>query len=244
MQHGHIAAEGTLPRRIEAQRDIRGVRFAQLERTAVESPDQQVVREQLQARAQGDRFFRSCLGGGPDDRRVGSGIDLRLPRGFGERADRSLRTWRRIDRVQIEAEPALGVIAHDILRQVVDKPFVVHQSQTRGVIGKRGPGRLDEGARGADVHHFVLTAVHEERRGGPEVRGMKDRVHRGEQASGLGPEAVGAATPQPVRLPGVEPRAISTRADERDDRRQSRPLRGHGEAGDARRGTTEPAQLV
>jgi len=59
VQHGHVAAEGALPWRIEAQRDIRGVRFVQLERTAVELSDQQIVREQLQARAEGDRFL--CL---------------------------------------------------------------------------------------------------------------------------------------------------------------------------------------
>jgi len=78
---------------------------------------------------------------------VGSAIDLCLARGFGERADRRQRTGRRIDRVQIEAKPAFGVIAHDVRRQVVGKPFVVHQPQTRGIIGERGAGRLDEGAR-------------------------------------------------------------------------------------------------
>ena len=58
----------------------------------------------------------------------------------------------------------------------------------------------------------------------------------------LGP--VGDVAPQPVRLPGVEPRAIRTRADARDDRRQSWALGGRGEAGDAGRRAAEPAELV
>src|ERR1039458_3019845 len=73
---------------------------------------------------------------------------------------------------------------------------------------------------------------------------MKDRVVLLEQGLGFRPERIGLAAPQAVGLPGIEPLPVSAGADERDHRRQPRPLRGHRQSGDASGGTAHPADLL
>src|ERR1039458_6466392 len=73
---------------------------------------------------------------------------------------------------------------------------------------------------------------------------MKDRVVLLEQGLGFRPERIGLAAPQAVGLPGIEPLPVSAGADERDHRRQPRPLRGHRQPGYASRGTAQPAYLL